>query len=84
MYSQPLAYFITFTTRDSWLHGDERGSFRCDGDYITSASEQQTTENSVLKNPPLIFSPNFTQRTPNIRRWLAKILRHTEMENSRH
>ncbi|MBK7403235.1 MAG: transposase [Phycisphaerales bacterium] len=23
---QPLAYFLTWTTRGSWLHGDERGS----------------------------------------------------------
>ncbi len=26
MYNRPLAYFITFTTYGTWLHGDERGS----------------------------------------------------------
>jgi REP element-mobilizing transposase RayT len=26
MYSKPLAYFITFTTHGSWLHGDTRTS----------------------------------------------------------
>src|SRR5438876_10021431 len=26
MPDQPLAYFITFTTYGTWLHGDERGS----------------------------------------------------------
>jgi REP element-mobilizing transposase RayT len=26
MYSQPLAYFITFTTYGTWLHGDKRTS----------------------------------------------------------
>jgi hypothetical protein len=26
MYSSPLAYFITFRTYGSWLHGDARGS----------------------------------------------------------
>jgi REP element-mobilizing transposase RayT len=25
-YSEPLAYFITFSTHGTWLHGDERGS----------------------------------------------------------
>ena len=34
MYSQPIAYFITFTTRGSWLHGDERGSRSPEGKYI--------------------------------------------------
>ena len=27
MYNRPLAYFITFRTYGTWLHGDERGSF---------------------------------------------------------
>jgi hypothetical protein len=26
MFTQPLAYFITFRTYGSWLHGDDRGS----------------------------------------------------------
>ena len=26
MYNKPLAYFITFTTYGSWLHGDSRQS----------------------------------------------------------
>ncbi|GHT31926.1 hypothetical protein FACS189427_05720 [Planctomycetales bacterium] len=30
MYSEPLAYFITFTTFGTWLHGDSRG-FVIDG-----------------------------------------------------
>jgi hypothetical protein len=30
MYSEPLAYFITFTTFGTWLHGDSRG-FVLDG-----------------------------------------------------
>jgi hypothetical protein len=27
MSKYPLAYFITFTTYGTWLHGDPRGSF---------------------------------------------------------
>jgi len=34
MYNTPLAYFITFTLHGSWLHGDERGSYRRGGKYI--------------------------------------------------
>ena len=26
MWNKPLAYFITFTTYGTWLHGDSRGS----------------------------------------------------------
>ena len=28
MYSEPLAYFLTFTVRGSWRHGDDRGSWQ--------------------------------------------------------
>ena len=30
----PLAYLITWTTYGTWLHGDDRGSFDHNGDFI--------------------------------------------------
>ena len=31
MFTDPLGYFLTFTVKGSWLHGDARGSFSRDG-----------------------------------------------------
>jgi len=34
MYSDPLAYFLTWTTYGTWLPGDARGSMRRPGTYL--------------------------------------------------
>ena len=57
MYSEPLAYFITFTTRGSWLHGDARGSVK-DGQFISPNERWEQTELQALNNPPLVLSPD--------------------------
>ena len=61
MYNTPLGYFITFTVRNSWLHGDERGSFRKGGEFIPPSPDWIRMDMSNVKEPPLLFTPE--QRT---------------------
>jgi REP element-mobilizing transposase RayT len=50
----PIAYFITWTTYGTWLHGDQRGSFDAEGNYIPpdsnlkAAAESAMTEGAVV------------------------------------
>jgi len=57
MYTEPLAYFITFTTRGSWLHGDLRGSVTKNGQFVAPNDHWVRSETQALNNPPLLFSP---------------------------
>ena len=57
MYNKPLAYFITFTTRGSWLHGDSRGSYTKDPKYIPPNDDWVRIESQTLNDPPLRLSP---------------------------
>ncbi|MDR3108699.1 MAG: transposase [Planctomycetaceae bacterium] len=56
MYNDPLAYFITFTVRGSWLHGDERGSYKKGGEFIPPAPNWVRMETDKLKVPPFLLS----------------------------
>jgi len=56
MYSTPLAYFITFTTRGSWLHGDSRGSVTKNGQFIAPNEHWIRNETQALNDPPLLLS----------------------------
>ncbi len=56
--SDPIAYFITFRTYGTWLHGDERGSV--DRDHNTFATPslghhtgRERSARQRLKNPPV-------------------------------
>ena len=55
----PLAYFISFRTYGTWLHGDERGSVdrRYHNKYgtpkITPSQRLVDAERKLLKHPPL-------------------------------
>jgi hypothetical protein len=54
----PLAYFISFRTYGTWLHGDERGSVsRKQNKYgtarIASNKRLQRAERNLLKHPPV-------------------------------
>ena len=61
LFSDPLGYFITFTDRNSWLHGDERGSYRRGGEFIPPSPDWIRMDLSNMKEPPLLLSPE--QRT---------------------
>jgi len=61
MYSDPLAYFITFITRGSWLHGDERGARKKGGQFVPPNPQWKQKEQELTKFPPLILSPEYRQ-----------------------
>ena len=52
MYNTPIAYFLTFTIRGSWRHGDARGSWKRDGQFVAPNSIVNAAPN---KNPPHYF-----------------------------
>ena len=52
MYSAPIAYFLTFTVRGSWRHGDVRGSWKRDGQFVEPDSPINAVPN---KNSPHYF-----------------------------
>ena len=53
MYNTPVAYFLTFTVRGSWRHGDSRGSWKRNGQFVAPDSNIDAIPN---KNPPHYFS----------------------------
>ena len=56
MYSSPIAYFITFTTRGTRLHGCEKGSVDRNGRYIDVFPEWEETERDNMKFSPILFT----------------------------
>lgn len=62
LYSEPLAYFITFTTYGTWLHGDERG-FVIEGTPGIQRSNPALLKESQEKmtQPPMTLSPEMRQ-----------------------
>ena len=60
--TEPLAYFISFRTYGTWLHGDERGAtdrrnYHCYGDPKMPASPQLArAEQALLKHPPVTLN----------------------------
>ena len=57
----PLAYFITWTTYATWLHGDERGSFDSHGNYVPPDPTRREAEAAMLVEDPVCLTPE--QRT---------------------
>lgn len=55
MYSEPLAYFLTFTTYGTWLHGDKRGSFKKHDGFIEGNNDNHSRP-FLLKEQPVVFS----------------------------
>ncbi|MGL4943333.1 MAG: transposase [Thermoguttaceae bacterium] len=53
MYSTPIGYFLTFTVRGSWRHGDSRGSWRRNGIFISPTERVNAAPN---RNQPHIFT----------------------------
>jgi len=60
MYSEPIAYFITFTTRGTRLHGCEKGSVNRHGQFIPTNRNWERFDLEELKQPPIVLSE--TQR----------------------
>ena len=52
MYSTPIAYFITFTIRGTWLHGKSQGSYGRKGQFIESNPALEHFERSEMANSP--------------------------------
>jgi REP element-mobilizing transposase RayT len=48
MYNTPLAYFLTFTVRGSWRHGDSRGSWKRNGQFVDPDSNVNAAPNKKL------------------------------------
>ena len=58
MFSTPIAYFITFTVRGSWLHGKSRGSYGRNGQFIGSNPALEHYERSEMAASPASLTLN--------------------------
>ncbi|HEX3152413.1 MAG TPA: hypothetical protein VHR66_30345 [Gemmataceae bacterium] len=52
----PLGYFITWTTYGTWLHGDERGSFDRNGDFVPADPARREAAEAIMVDDPVILS----------------------------
>ena len=62
MYNTPIAYFLTFTVRGSWRHGDSHGSWKRNGQFVAPDSNVGSKPN---KNPPHYFNEEECQIIEN-------------------
>jgi REP element-mobilizing transposase RayT len=77
----PLAYFISFRTYGTWLHGDRRGSIdrfhnRYGSPYLPPNETWNRYNRNRLKGEPLILGPherssveNAIRETSRVRKW---------------
>ena len=82
----PLAYFISFRSYGTWLHGDKRGSIdrfnnRYRSPYIPTNKNWQNDNQQRLKAKPLILKARHRKsievairETCNIRKWFLHAL----------
>ncbi len=78
MYTRPLAYFITFTTYGTWLHGDPRNSvIRRAGISLPLGHEPSLNawENQKLKHPVVVLDADKRQVV------LKAIIEHCAIKN---
>ncbi len=59
----PLAYFLTWTTHGTWLHGDERGSIDKEhntrgASYVAPNVELQARMRERMKDRTLVLAPD--------------------------
>jgi len=59
---EPLAYFLTWTTYGTWLHGDNRGSVDQDHNqygepYLDPTEGLRRYESKLLKHAPIQLNP---------------------------
>src|SRR5262245_35670880 len=50
---QPIAYFITWTTYGTWLHGDERGSFERRKGYVRPSERRRLAAEALMTDDPV-------------------------------
>ena len=55
---QPLAYFITWTTYGTWLHGDERGSFARGKGYEPASERRRLAAEALMTDDPVRLTPD--------------------------
>ena len=63
MYTQPLAYLITFTCYGTWLHGDERGSVddkhnKYGTEFLAPDQVLKTVCRDQMDKSPVFFDPH--------------------------
>ena len=78
----PVAYFITFTTYGSWLHGDWRGSVDPqhnihDTPYVAPDPGRQRFDGDQLRHPPVLLDG---ERRESVDRAIREVCRHREWE----
>ena len=61
--NKPFAYFITFSTYGTWLHGEEKGSVdkhhnRYNSGFLPQNNTRKHYETKKLKNAPVILNEN--------------------------
>ena len=54
---KPVAYLITWTTYGTWLHGDARGSFDSDGNYIPQDERRRAAAQGAMVDTPVTLTP---------------------------
>jgi REP element-mobilizing transposase RayT len=82
----PLAYFISFRTYGTWLHGDKRGSIdrlhnRYRSPYIPPDEKWRRHNQQQLKAKPMIFKATHRKsiesairETCDVRKWLLQAI----------
>jgi REP element-mobilizing transposase RayT len=51
----PLAYFLTWTTYGTWLHGDARGSFDANGNYIPPNDALRDLDRALMTTDSVVL-----------------------------
>jgi REP element-mobilizing transposase RayT len=54
--NRPLAYFLTWTTYGTWLHGDVRGSFDANGNYVLPNEAFRELDRTLMTAESVILS----------------------------
>jgi REP element-mobilizing transposase RayT len=54
--SLPIAFFITWTTYGTWLHGDPRGSFDRRGGYIRPDDRRRQAAEDLMTDDPVTLT----------------------------
>ena len=78
----PVAYFITFTTYGTWLHGDRRGSVDpehniYDTSYVAPDPRRQRCDGGQLRHPPVLLN---NERRGSVDRAIREVCRHRGWE----
>src|SRR3954470_17634644 len=72
-YSEPLAYFLTWTTYGTWLPGDERGYFTKPGQWEGPDAYRRMMSQLLMTDDALILNARQRQNVE------ATIRRHCEI-----